>query len=207
MMVELNIPSDRRLFTLANYNSNLCYYLQFAAGQSGPDYKIRRPWKAEMAQAKVNRASASGRYTSHLPYGWLADSARWQRKPTTFDGIEEALQDCAALYRKSLWANADAYVEVWLEKDALAGVVYPITAMYDVPLMVARGYASLSFLHSAAEYWLMPSTLAASGYPSSPCCRSRKSARRSTENSQSKVTSSAGKAALKARASEGWRVR
>jgi len=31
-------------------------------------------------------------------------------------------------------------------------VIYPITSMYDVPLMVARGYASLSFLHSAAEY-------------------------------------------------------
>jgi hypothetical protein len=29
--------------------------------------------------------------------------------------------------------------------------MYPITAKYDVPLMVARGYASLSFLHSAAE--------------------------------------------------------
>ena len=28
----------------------------------------------------------------------------------------------------------------------------PVTAHYDVPLMVARGYASLSFLHSAAEY-------------------------------------------------------
>jgi hypothetical protein len=40
----------------------------------------------------------------------------------------------------------------WLEKDALAGVVDPITNSYDVPLMVARGYASLSFLHSAAEY-------------------------------------------------------
>ena len=39
-----------------------------------------------------------------------------------------------------------------MEKDALAGVVYPITNVYDVPLMVARGYASLSFLHSAAEY-------------------------------------------------------
>jgi hypothetical protein len=39
-----------------------------------------------------------------------------------------------------------------VEKDALAGVVYPITSMYDVPLMVARGYASLSFLHSAAEH-------------------------------------------------------
>jgi hypothetical protein len=39
----------------------------------------------------------------------------------------------------------------WLEKDALAGVVLPVTALYDVPLMVARGYASLSFLHVAAE--------------------------------------------------------
>src|SRR5262249_13233182 len=33
-----------------------------------------------------------------------------------------------------------------------AGVIYPITDMYDVPLMVARGYATLSFLYSAAEY-------------------------------------------------------
>ena len=33
----------------------------------------------------------------------------------------------------------------------MSGVVYPVTYQYDVPLMVARGYASLSFLHSAAE--------------------------------------------------------
>ncbi len=48
--------------------------------------------------------------------------------------------------------DADSYVEIWLEKDALAGVVYPVTGAYDVPLMVARGYASVEFLHSAAEY-------------------------------------------------------
>ena len=38
-----------------------------------------------------------------------------------------------------------------MEKDALAGVLYPVTARYDVPLMVTRGYPSLSFLHGAAE--------------------------------------------------------
>jgi hypothetical protein len=43
------------------------------------------------------------------------------------------------------------YVEVWCEKDALAGVLMEETEPYDVPLMVARGYASVSFLHSAAE--------------------------------------------------------
>ena len=79
-------------------------------------------------------------------------STRWQRKPNTFNSVQEALQETARLYRKSLWADADAYIEIWLEKDALSGVVYPVTSMFDVPLMVARGYASLSFLHLAAEY-------------------------------------------------------
>src|SRR5215510_2908239 len=92
------------------------------------------------------------RRAGELPYHWLADNTRWQRKPDTFDSVEDALRETARFYRKNLWADADSYVEIWLEKDALSGVIYPITSMFDVPLMVARGYASLSFLHSAAEY-------------------------------------------------------
>jgi hypothetical protein len=65
---------------------------------------------------------------------------------------EEALRETARFYRKDLWRDADCYVEIWLEKDALSGVLWPITSLYDVPLMVARGYASLSFLHGSAEY-------------------------------------------------------
>ena len=87
-----------------------------------------------------------------LPYEWLADSTRWQRKATTFRSVKEALEDTARFYRKDLWHDADCYVEFWLEKDALAGVVWPITRQFDVTLMVARGYASLSFLHSAAKH-------------------------------------------------------
>jgi hypothetical protein len=83
---------------------------------------------------------------------WLADNTRWQSKPRTFDGVEEALRETARLYRKSLCADADAYVEIWSEKDALAGVVLPVAAQFGMPLLVARGYASLSFLHTAAEY-------------------------------------------------------
>jgi len=108
--------------------------------------------KAESGYAKVQTDLVLLRRSGELPYDHLADSTRWQRKPRTFDGVEEALRETAKFYRKRLWTEADRYVEVWLEKDALAGVVYPITEMYDVPLMVARGYASHSFLHSAAEY-------------------------------------------------------
>jgi hypothetical protein len=108
--------------------------------------------KAETGYSKVQTDLTLMRRDGSLPYTWLADNTRWQHRPDTFDSVEQALRETAALYRKSLWRDADRYVEIWLEKDALTGVVYPVTEMYDVPLMVARGYASLSFLHSAAEY-------------------------------------------------------
>jgi hypothetical protein len=108
--------------------------------------------KTEAGYTKVQTDLVLMRKSGDLPYDWLADNTRWQRKPRTFDGVEEALETTASFYRKDLWASADCYVEVWLEKDALAGVVMPVTSTCDVPLMVARGYASLSFLHSAAEY-------------------------------------------------------
>jgi hypothetical protein len=98
--------------------------------------------KAESGYAKVQTDLTLMRRAGKLPYEWLADNTRWQRKPNTFNSVKEALKETARFYRKALWADADSYVEVWLEKDALAGVVYPITSMYDVPLMVARGYAS-----------------------------------------------------------------
>ena len=108
--------------------------------------------KTEAGYSKVQTDLVIMRKSGLLPYDWLADNTRWQRKPRSFNGVEEALQDTARFYRKNLWADADCYVEVWLEKDALVGVIYPVTQEYDVPLMVARGYASLSFLHTAAEY-------------------------------------------------------
>ena len=108
--------------------------------------------KSEAGYKKVQNELVLMRRAGELPYGWLADNTRWQRKPSTFSGIDEALKETARFYRKALWSEIAAYVEIWLEKDALSGVIYPITSMYDVPLMVARGYASLSFLHSAAEY-------------------------------------------------------
>jgi hypothetical protein len=107
--------------------------------------------KTEAGYRQVQTDLVKMRRDGGLPYNWLADSTRWQRKPTTYRSVKEALEDTARFYRKDLWADADSYVEVWLEKDALAGVVMPVTSVYDIPLMVARGYASLSFLSSAAE--------------------------------------------------------
>lgn len=73
------------------------------------------------------RVILPGRRKGRLDYDDIADATRWMRKPRSHNSVEAALEDTARLYRKSLWHTAKDYVEVWVEKDALAGVIYPIT--------------------------------------------------------------------------------
>lgn len=106
--------------------------------------------KAETGYDKVQRALLQLRQSGRLPYDWIVDNTRWQRKPVTFDNIDESLEAAASSYRKAVWANLDRRVELWVEKDALAGVISPITSRFDVGFLVARGYSSESFAYEAA---------------------------------------------------------
>jgi hypothetical protein len=100
----------------------------------------------------VGRLLVEMRRSGDIPFRWIADNTRWMRKPQSYDSLEEALENTARTYRRDLWTNQDVYVEVWTEKDALAGVLLDVTREWDVPLMVAKGFASVSFLYSAAEH-------------------------------------------------------
>lgn len=86
-----------------------------------------------------------------IPYEFIADNTRWMRKPATYKGLEQFLEISKQTYRRMLWADQDIYLEVWIEKDALAGVIYDVTGPWDVPLMVTRGYPSETYLYEAAE--------------------------------------------------------
>jgi hypothetical protein len=43
--------------------------------------------KAETGYDKVQRDLTIMRRTGEVPYGWLADNTRWQRKPDTFNSV------------------------------------------------------------------------------------------------------------------------
>ena len=107
--------------------------------------------KTEAEYKTLVRLLGLMRRAGEVPFDYLADNTRWMRKPDSHCGLSHLLRDTAALYRRDLWQNQPVYVEIWLEKDALSGVLIDVTSEYDVPLMVTRGYPSLTFLHSAAE--------------------------------------------------------
>ena len=107
--------------------------------------------KDDSGYNSVQRVCANMRRDGELPYAWIADNTRWVRRARTFHSLEDALRTTAITYRRTLWESQPCRVEIWLEKDALAGVIMDIIETWDVPLMVVKGYPSLSFLHTAAE--------------------------------------------------------
>jgi hypothetical protein len=54
-------------------------------------------------------------------------------------------------YRINLWETQPLYVEVWVEKDALIGIIEQTARKYDVPCFSCRGYTSQSEMWSAAQ--------------------------------------------------------
>jgi hypothetical protein len=105
--------------------------------------------KTESSYGKVQRQVLDLRRSGQLEYEHIADATRWMRKPRSYDSIEDALEETARTYRRNLWRDAEDYVEIWIEKDALAGVIYPVTRKFDVPLMVTRGFSSETFAYEA----------------------------------------------------------
>ena len=65
--------------------------------------------KAESGYGKIQTDLTIMRRAGELPYDWLADNTRWQRKSRTFNSVEQALRDTAELYRRNLWTDAGSY--------------------------------------------------------------------------------------------------
>jgi hypothetical protein len=102
-------------------------------------------------KSTVVRLLTAMRRSGEIPFGWIADNTRWMRKPRSYSSLTDMLTHSQRFYRRALWDDQDVYVEIWLEKDALSGVLYNVTAEFDVPLMVTRGYPSISYLYEAGE--------------------------------------------------------
>ena len=100
---------------------------------------------------KVQRALVKMRRDGRVPYGWIVDGTRWMHKPASYSSLEQALKRTAQTYRRAVWDEQARRVEIWLEKQGLAGTILPVTAEFDVPLYVSRGFSSLTYLAEAAE--------------------------------------------------------
>lgn len=74
----------------------------------------------------------------------LVDRSKPLLKQPSWSNLPDFVETVKQSYKRSVWDAQREYVEVWIEKDALSGVVKPITDKYDCYLAVGRGYQSFT---------------------------------------------------------------
>lgn len=84
---------------------------------------------------------------------WYAieDRTRYLRGNTHWDSPDQIVQGCVDSYQVDKWENQEYRVEVWIEKDALIGVIEGVCSRNDVPFFSCRGYTSQSEMWNAAQ--------------------------------------------------------
>jgi hypothetical protein len=91
-----------------------------------------------------------GRLAGLIDWDYIVDRTRNLQALAHWRSPQQIIDAVASQYRHELWARQPYRVEVWIEKDALVGVIAGACDRNDVPYFSCRGYTSQSELHSAA---------------------------------------------------------
>lgn len=108
----------------------------------------------ERAYKNLSNLVSDARLAGMLDWEAIEDRIRVPAIPSEWDSIKDIVDSALYSYRLPRWKTQPEYVELWIEKDALAGVLRPLANKYHVPLMVNRGYSSQSAMYEASKRFL-----------------------------------------------------
>lgn len=91
------------------------------------------------------------RYAGLIDWKAITDRTRYLRSVNHWDEPSDIIEACADQYRIDKWADQSHRVEVWIEKDALIGVIGNVCTELDLGHFSCRGYTSASELWEAAQ--------------------------------------------------------
>ena len=92
-------------------------------------------------QTTVIRLLSEMRLAGEIPWDWIVDVSRRTRETQTFDNTADALEHTARYYRRSALREADVYIEIWSEKEALSGIIWDEASTYGCPCCYQQGHA------------------------------------------------------------------
>lgn len=92
-----------------------------------------------------------GRVAGMIDWDAIEDRTREFITCSRWSSGRSILAGCAEQYHQDMWANQDTRVFVIVEKEALVGVLERTCREYDVPLLAARGYPSVSVIREFCE--------------------------------------------------------
>ena len=91
-----------------------------------------------------------------LDWRYIVDRTRYLAGNQTYDDPAAIIESVVDKFYIDLWETQDTRVEVWVEKEALAGVIERAAKARGCNYFSCRGYVSQSEMHAAAmrhRYW------------------------------------------------------
>ena len=99
---------------------------------------------------------SNGRMGGLIDWDMIVDLTRQSQSNTHFENIADALNGVANQYAVDTRVTQPTHIEVWVEKDALTGVIEPVCSELDVSFLSCRGFVSLSEIYRAVSERLQP---------------------------------------------------
>lgn len=104
----------------------------------------------EQSYKRVASIINDARLAGMLDWDAVEDRNRDVQVRPRWSSGSDILMGCARQFHMDLWDSQDHRVFVIVEKAALAGILEPTCRQYDVPLLAARGYPSVSIVREMA---------------------------------------------------------
>lgn len=92
-----------------------------------------------------------GRLAGVVDWDAIEDRTRNLMSVPTWRNPQAAIDETHERYAENFWRGQSHHVEVWVEKDALVGVIEGICNRYRVAFFACRGYTSQSEQYSAGK--------------------------------------------------------
>jgi hypothetical protein len=104
---------------------------------------------------KLSSKLAQARLQGLIPWEAMEDrtrstmhSAGWEEEA---DFIERETEKFLLGYRRDLLQSQEYAYELWVEKDALSSICHEVAFKYCIPVIVAKGFSSISYVHQCRK--------------------------------------------------------
>lgn len=108
----------------------------------------------EKSYKNLGSLIADARMAGLVDWSAIEDRVRQPREQAEWPSIQSLVRSAVRSFRLPRWAGQRYYSELWVEKDALAGVLEPLASQFHVTLMVNRGYSSASAMYESARRFI-----------------------------------------------------
>lgn len=113
---------------------------------------VSRGWipNRDTEYKRLGSIISDARLAGLVPWNRIVDRTRNLRGIYHVDDVEQAIAETAEQFAIDSWEDQPTRVEVWVEKDALVGVIGQAAGRWDVNYFSCRGYTSQSEIWAAA---------------------------------------------------------